>query len=225
VTDDIPNSEPNTALTARWRSAWRAVGGDPPEETLQALLTAYGAADRRYHGLVHLQDCLAKLDTAAAYAGRPAEIEIALWFHDAVYDTHAPDNEALSAALAVETLQRQGIAEEIVARIEALILDTRHNATPETRDGQLLIDIDLSILGADEARFRAYEAAIREEYHWVPEDVFRAKRAEVLARFLARERIYQTPPFVERYEASARRNLRNSLRQLTGEPGAGTTPL
>ena len=216
----------DTALAARWRSVWRAVGGGAaPEDTLQALLAAYGAPDRRYHGLAHLQDCLKKLDASAALAERPAEIELAFWFHDAVYDTHAPDNEARSAALAVETLRRQGIAEEIVARIEALILDTRHAALPETPEGQLLVDIDLSILGADPPTFQAYEAAIREEYHWVLEDVFRTKRAEVLARFLAREQIYRTPAFVERYEAAARRNLRDSLRQLTGDSGAGTTPL
>ena len=49
---------------------------------------------------------------------------------------------------------------------------------------------------------------------WVEETVFAAKRAEILHRFLARERIYQTDLFFHRMEAEARANLWASVQRL-----------
>ena len=82
----------------------------------------------------------------------------------------------------------------------------------------LLVDVDLSILGQPDERFREYEAQIRREYEWVPEEIFAAKRAEILQGFLARERIYTTDSFFGRFESEARTNLRNSLHHLNA-PG------
>ena len=80
-----------------------------------------------------------------------------------------------------------------------------------TPDEALLVDVDLAIRGRPEARFDLYERQIREEYAWVPEDVFRQKRGEILRGFLGRPSIYQTEAFRAKYEAQARRNLARSL--------------
>ncbi|MBT9552193.1 MAG: hypothetical protein IV088_15195 [Hydrogenophaga sp.] len=63
---------------------------------------------------------------------------------------------------------------------------TCHDAEPEGDDARRLVDIDLAILGADPARFAEYDAQVREEYRWVPNWLYRCKRREVLAGFLAR---------------------------------------
>lgn len=70
-----------------------------------------------------------------------------------------------------------------------------------------LVDIDLAILGADPARFAEYDTQVREEYRWVPESVYRSKRREVLAGFLARPAIYGTGRFRDHLEGRARENL------------------
>jgi predicted metal-dependent HD superfamily phosphohydrolase len=91
---------------------------------------------------------------------------------------------------------------------------TRHDAVPGDIDAQVLVDIDLSILGAEEKRFDEYERQVREEYGWVPEPIYRDKRKAILESFLARATIYNTARFIERYEPRARANLARSLARL-----------
>ena len=83
-----------------------------------------------------------------------------------------------------------------------------HTAVPVLDDERLLVDIDLSILGAPEDRFTEYERQIRQEYAFVPKWLFRRKRREILKGFLDRPAIYSTPHFHDRLEARARDNLR-----------------
>ena len=93
---------------------------------------------------------------------------------------------------------------------------TRHAAPATTPDSQLLVDIDLAILGADERTYAEFEVNVRSEYRWVPAILFRRKRAEILESFLARPQIYSTRSFHERYEASARGNLARAIEALRG---------
>jgi predicted metal-dependent HD superfamily phosphohydrolase len=92
---------------------------------------------------------------------------------------------------------------------------TKLHNTDACFDAALMVDVDLSILGQDETRFAEYEAGIRAEYLWVAQDVFNAKRAEILQRFLDRERIFSTEHFSAKYERQARRNLESPIRKLT----------
>ena len=89
-----------------------------------------------------------------------------------------------------------------------------YDVIPQGVDAGLLVDIDLSILGANPDRFDEYEYQIRQEYAWVPDGLFRTKRKALLQGFLARTRIFNTTYFVERYEKQARLNLKRSLDQL-----------
>lgn len=206
-------------LHSSWNSWWGEIGAQGDGVALmQKLTAAYEEPQRKYHTLQHLTACLALLSQYRHVAVEPAEVEAALWFHDAVYDVTAPDNEARSAAWAVEALSAAGVAPARVARVRQHILATRHAALPQGQDQQLLVDIDLAILGADHARFAEYEIQVRAEYAWVPEPLFRQKRAEVLAEFLARDPIYNTAPLRDALERQARENLAGSLQQLLGPP-------
>jgi predicted metal-dependent HD superfamily phosphohydrolase len=198
----------------RWRRLWRRLGASSaPMDALDALLAAYAERHRAYHDFAHIHACLEELDAVSDSAAHPAEIEAALWFHDAIYDPRRNDNEERSAQWAASVLREQEVDEAIVRRVCAMIRATRDHASSRTSDEALLLDIDLAILGSDEARFRRYDEDIRKEYSWVPERDYRAARARVLRGFLGRRPIYQTDAMRARYEASARANLTDALRQ------------
>jgi predicted metal-dependent HD superfamily phosphohydrolase len=191
----------------RWRSAWQMLSAQEGEALHAELLARYAEPHRAYHTQQHLAECLALFDEVRSTADRPAEIEIALWFHDAIYDVHRHDNEARCADWARKALLQAGAVAEVADRIAALVLATRHSVEPQTVDERLLVDIDLAILGAAPARFAEYEVQIRREYAFVPEPVFNEKRGAILAGFLARPALYATRAMRHRFEATARRNL------------------
>jgi predicted metal-dependent HD superfamily phosphohydrolase len=193
-----------------WQRAWAALGLQAPQGLFQRVRDAWAEPQRHYHTTQHLHECLALLEPALDLAEHPGEVELALWFHDAVYEPQGKDNEARSANWACEALTQAGAGEAVQQRVRALIMATCHDAEPSDRDARLLVDIDLAILGADPARFAEYDAQVRDEYRWVPGWMYRRKRKEVLAGFLARPTIYGTERFRERFEGRARENLRGS---------------
>lgn len=199
----------------RWQKLWHSIGGESgAAEQFAALQERYSEPHRAYHTFVHISDCLAQFDLVRHQAVRPDEVEFALWLHDVIYDPHASDNEEKSAQWAVDMLQQGAAPAVVTARVAELILATRHITVPDEIDAQLVVDIDLSILGRAPDIFAAYEDQIRHEYHWVPDEVYRPERVEILERFLARPAIYQTPFFKARYEVQARKNLKQSVSKL-----------
>ena len=204
-----------TDARRRWQDLWARLGGAPPDGVLDALLAAYGATDRHYHTLDHVLDCLEVLDRYEHLAKKRVEVELAIWFHDAVYDTRRDDNEQASADWSARVLRSTGVAPEPVERVERMILATRHHAAHGSPDDQLMLDIDLSILGRAPARFSEYEEQVRREFSWVPGDAFRAGRLKVLSGFLERPRIFSTVELHSAYELQARTNLATSVARLS----------
>ena len=199
-----------------WRDSWHAMGADAVDEDVhRQLLTRYTEPQRKYHTSQHLAECFERLREATHEAQRPGEVSVALWFHDAVYDPKRHDNEQQSADWGRDAILSAGLPSEVAARVHALIMATRHDAVPIDHDAQLVVDVDLSILGAPAARFDEYERQVREEYRWVPGILFRRTRRKILEQFLERPRIYQTGHFFEAYEEAARANLTRSLGALT----------
>ena len=219
----LPKAD-RSQLEARWRDLCRRAdltAGDVAEAG-RWLLDAYGVASRTYHNLDHLAFCLAELDAAHAHAADPEVAELAIWFHDSVYDPARADNEERSADWARGVLAFLGASPGQIAAVQVIVLGTRHvggdddpRETPKVADGPLVADIDLAILGQPPDVFDAYERAVRQEYRHVPDDGFRAARLGVLNRLLERPRIYLTLPFRARYETPARENLKRSADQLT----------
>jgi predicted metal-dependent HD superfamily phosphohydrolase len=174
------------------------------------------AARSRDPHLIHIGHCLHELDFARSTAREADEVELALWYHDAVYNPYSSNNEERGADWACEFLNRHSASADRVARIRSHILATRHAVVPTSPDSQLVVDIDLSILAAGEATYAAFEENVRKEYRWVPALMFRHKRAEMLRSFLDRPLIYNTESFRDRYEAQARRNLAAAIAALDG---------
>jgi predicted metal-dependent HD superfamily phosphohydrolase len=202
------------ALAAPWRAAWAAIGVAPPPGLFEALCARYGEPRRRYHSLQHLCECLALAGRDAGLAQRPAEVALALWFHDAVYEPRRGDNERASADWAHAALCAAGAPPGVPERVQALVMATRHEQAPATPDEQLVADIDLAILGARAHRFEAYDEQIRAEYAHVPRFIYRVKRRAVLQSFLDRARIFATPAYRARFEAKARANLASAIARL-----------
>jgi predicted metal-dependent HD superfamily phosphohydrolase len=194
---------------------WRQVttAGDP-QPVYQDLVSRYSEPQRHYHDLRHIGECLAEFDLARQSAKDPLAVELAIWFHDGIYDPHAADNEERSAELAKQSIIQEGGEAELSRAVAALVLATKAHDPTLHPDAPLLVDVDLSILGQPKKRFQEYEAQIRGEYEWVPVKTFAAKRAEILESFLARERIYTTEYFFSQYEQRARQNLQDSVRAL-----------
>ncbi len=208
---------PESLLNTSWARCWRAMAAEGDgAELMQQLLAAYREPQRRYHSLQHLTECLALLREHLDLAKQPGEVEIALWFHDAVYDVKASDNEQKSADWAARSLTEAGVSQEVIDRVVQLIMATRHAVLPQGRDQQLLVDIDLAILGSSRERFLEYEQQISEEYSWVPEVLFRHKRRAVLEEFMARSPIYNTAALRQQFERQAHDNLAFSLERLAG---------
>jgi predicted metal-dependent HD superfamily phosphohydrolase len=200
---------------ARWQHLMRELGAkQAPAALFDELLAAYSSEARAYHNATHIADGLEQWDIVRELAQEPAQVEAAIWYHDVVYDSQAKDNEEQSAAWAKRDLFECGVSESHIEEITSLILITKHTGLPQTLDQQLLVDVDLSILGREEATFDAYDLAIRSEYAWVPEPAYTNGRKQVLESFLNREAIFSTPFFRDKFEVAARANLRRAIDKL-----------
>jgi predicted metal-dependent HD superfamily phosphohydrolase len=196
----------------RWSTVCIDAGIAPSESDYRRVRRAWRGIGRHYHTLTHLDSCLREFDAARELALRPTEVELALWFHDAIYRSWRRDNEARSADLAVDVLR--AAPAETVERIRQMILATSHGEAGFSGDTALVIDIDLSILGAPPDVYSRFEKAIRREYWWVPRARYVAGRSKVLASFLARGEIFTHDLFYNRYESAARANLSAAIAAL-----------
>ncbi len=180
----------------------------------QRVRPLYETPPRAYHNWGHIEACLGELARARDLCSDPVAVELAIWFHDCVYDVYRHDNEERSAGIAELWLAERAVTPATISVVSRLIQATRHDAPPSWRDGMFMVDIDLAILGQDTSQFDAYESAIREEYSSVPDNAFREGRAGILKLFLERPRIYLTDFFCLKYEAAARANLTRSIARL-----------
>ena len=139
-----------------------------PQDVFDELLARYSESHRAYHTPGHLDECFEKLAELQSEAIHIEEIEIAIWFHDAIYDVKNSGNEQRSAEWAKRTVAAAGVSRAAAERVYALVMVTRHDAIPRGMDESILVDVDLSILGASPDRFDEYEQQVRQEYSWVP---------------------------------------------------------
>ena len=202
-------------MEQNWQRAWQELGLPQTDLALLRTLQArYAEPHRKYHTHQHLEACLRHFETVRHTAIHPAEIELALWFHDAVYEIRGVVNEAQSADWARDALQTAGASGEVAARVHALVMATCHTAQPQTSDQEILLDVDLAILGAPAPIFDAYETQVRAEYVLLRDDEFRKGRRKILEGFLTRSAIFHTPHFHALYEVQARVNLSRSIHRL-----------
>ncbi len=203
-----------TLVASRWSDLADRLSITKPLIAFRWLESRYEEAARKYHGPRHINECIAQLDRAHHPEAANPLVEYALWFHDAVYSTFSRKNEERSADAALQVLTRSGRPGADCLLVRRLILATRHGQQPEVSALQLLVDIDLSILGADADRYAEFELQVRAEYWWVPTALYRKQRSAILNSLVNRPSIYATHEFRERYERTARNNVAWGLEQL-----------
>ncbi|MBZ3907999.1 hypothetical protein J8M51_41225 [Streptomyces scabiei] len=190
-----------------------------------ALIARWAEPQRKYHTLDHLTAVLDRIEVLEEYAADADLVRLAAWFHDAVYLPDRSENEERSARLAERALSEAGVPAERTAEVARLVrLTVTHAPADDDPNGQVLCDADLAILASAPDAYAAYAAAVREEYGFVPDDAFRAGRADVLRRLLALPRLFRTAHGEREWEARARENLRAELAELTGPPAGNAIP-
>jgi predicted metal-dependent HD superfamily phosphohydrolase len=181
------------------------------DRVFDRLVCAYTQPERYYHNLDHLDCVLTTLDRFTDIHN-PRAVYLAAWWHDFVYDPHAGDNEAKSAELARDFAIDLGESSETIDRLQQLILATQgHQIDPHDLDLCIFLDADLAILGAQPARYRVYQQAIRQEYSWVAATAYQSGRIRVLESFLQRDRLYFTDLLFGELESLARSNLQREI--------------
>lgn len=199
---------------SEWLSLMSKLGFSENLNAYADLLKRYSEKHRKYHNVTHINSVLLELTSARPIAESYSAIELALWFHDAVYNAFSKTNEKDSADLAVSFIAENSGSKELQQNVYSLIMATEHNFVPEVNDQKLIVDIDLSILGSDESHYEAFETAIREEYKYVPWFLFIKKRIELLQYFLSRKSIYSTEYYIDSLEKKARVNIESAIVKL-----------
>lgn len=137
---------------------------------------------------------LLRIDELAEHADDLPTVQLAAWFHDAVYRPDRSENEERSAALAERALPELGIGAARTAEVARLVrLTVTHDPAPDDPDGEVLCDADLAVLAGSPDQYAAYAAAVRAEYAFVPDPDFTAGRTAVLTQLLSLPRLFRTP--------------------------------
>lgn len=188
--------------------------------TWRILETLYTEPHRKYHTLLHIGDCLSVLDVLETPVQKQI-VEVALWWHDAVYVPGERDNEMNSVALfdAVAGNLNTSDDEDDVIR-SAIYVTESHELFPahvidSWTEKQAVIDIDLAILGAHPARYAHYAQSVREEYEFVSDEVWRAGRSTFLRKTLGKPAIFGLEEMRHRFDAQARENMASELETLS----------
>lgn len=183
-------------------------------DLVDELVRLYSQPHRHYHNLLHVQECLREFDEVSSTCKDPAAVEMAIWYHDIIYEPTADSNERLSANKASFDCLRLGILHRsFVERVVEFILATGPGGSVKA-EAAMVVDADLAILGASMEKFAEYEGQIRKEYAHVPEKDYVAGRTLILDGFMRRPTIFSTEHFKTKYERTAHANIARSLMSL-----------
>lgn len=205
-------------LAVDWLELCRRVGARGDVAGAGAtLLGRWAEPHRAYHDLAHLDEVLTRVGVLATDAADVDTVRLAAWFHDAVYDPQAADNEERSAELATVALSGLDVEPSRVAEVARLVrLTATHDVSPDDADGAVLCDADLAVLAADDLRYASYVEGVRREYEHVDDAAFATGRAQVLATLLDRSPLFRTEHGRAQWEARARANAGAELARLRG---------
>jgi len=206
-------------LKIRFAALWmRRVNADKPavaEAIHDRLIDFYNQSHRHYHTLEHIRHCLREFDRAATLMDDPGAVEMAIWFHDAIYEPGAKDNEQRSAELFQKCSNASGCTNAILQQhIHDLIMITTHREPPSQRDEQFIVDIDLSSFGLPWDQFESDGRRIRAECADMSDDEYYPGHVRFLQALRERPTFFFTAFFQKRYERTARENIERLIMDL-----------
>jgi len=202
----------------RFGALWRRCVASPPSPDAAVvygdLFARLQEPGRRFHNIGHIDDCLRRLEEVRPHLQDADAVEVALWFHDAVYVPGDPTNERRSAELFLS--HGVGARPLFRRRVTALILTTRRNRTPRGNDCRFIDDIDLAGFGSPWEEFMYNGDLLRREFASQSDADYYRGLGSFLTALRRRPRLFRTDWFAKRYEAQAQRNLV----RLLGDIGA-----
>lgn len=192
-------------FVALWNRCFADGEGEGPATIYADLVRRYSEPHRHYHTCDHIGHCLTQFDLAADLMDNSDAVEMGLWFHDAIYQPGAADNELKSAQLFGKVADGQ--QSSLKQSIYDLIMVTKHPEHPKCLDEKFMVDIDLSSFGLPWETFIRDSHAVREEFAHVPDESFFAGHLKFLHALLARPTFFFTDFFQTCYEVTARENI------------------
>ena len=203
----------------RFEALWSRRIGDGAGAVFDELEALYGEPHRRYHTAAHIEHCLGQFDLAAGRMDDPDAVEMALWFHDAIYDVPGKENELRSAELFAQRAAGRG-SEQFRSKVHRLIMATCHlDSPPATLDESFMVDIDLSSFGRPWEEFLRDSRAVRAELPHLADAEFHPRQSKFLGSLASRPVFCFTEFFRERHEARARANIERLCAKLEAEGG------
>lgn len=210
-----PILNPKPRFEALWarNCVGQAGGADVGSKIADSLLSFYAESERFYHTFHHIEFCLGLLDQVKGQSADADSIELAIWFHDAVYNFPLVENEKLSAEYFMEVSEGY-LSKEQRQKIYGLVIVTDHKTKPTDTDQKILVDIDLSSFGLPWQRFIDDGENVRRELSYLNEDDFYRQQIGFMKQLTAAENFYKTPWFQDQFEATARANIGEYLELL-----------
>lgn len=174
---------------------------------LSYLLASYSEEHRKYHTLTHLA-CMFDKAEEWGWILTPSE-ELAIFYHDIVYEVGSSSNEADSAALLGElrplVAGHPGV-QAILVKASTIIQETARFLEPAvTQEAERVMDLDLSGLADPWQLFCIKNHLLQEEF-----GVSASTHCTTLKKFLEKPRIFHVRTETEE---AARRNIERYLLQ------------
>jgi len=204
----------NKGNFSSFKKAWTKIGGTNSETVFELLIEQHQKPKRKYHNITHVSYMLQGFKNACSKIPYNETIEIAIWFHDAIYDPLKEDNEEQSAELAYNQCILNNIEEKIANNIKQLIMATKHGLIkPKNTEEKIIADLDLAVLGLDFQTFKKYGKAIKEEFTIINEKEYNKIQLKMLNDFLKQKELFHTEYFKNKYEKQARQNLKQAIEE------------
>lgn len=181
----------------------------------QELFNNYEQDNRYYHNLVHIYNFIQLFEEHKSSIERPLLFEVAIWWHDAIYEAKRNDNETRSAQLAVRCWKNH-LSSTDLKYIAILISSTeKHLPLIEENDVHYFLDMDLSILATNNQVYQQYVHYIEKEYTtYYPKMLYNIGRKKAMKNFHSRPKLYFTAFFYENYEFQAKSNIKLELETI-----------
>ncbi len=176
------------------------------QNVFEFVYACYSEDHRHYHNAIHIDHCLRMLNDAKASLSNPYAVELAVWFHDVIYNPTSKENEAQSAHY-FDKSSSSVLSSELRGKVRQLILKTTHDSVPETLEEEVLMDIDLSSFGLDWQHFHADGINIRKEQSHLSDQEFYSQQVKFQKSLLDRDRFFYSEYFFNRFEEKARENV------------------
>ena len=133
------------------------------------------------------------------------KLELAIWFHDIVYDSTRTDNEKLSANNFKSFGNIIGLKNKHIKEICNLILVTKHNDTVKTESEKIICDLDLREFTSIRSKLNSEE--VRKEFVHLSDEEFYKGRADFLRKMINKKYIYSTDLYRNSLEELAKHRI------------------